>query len=173
MTKEISANGDAAARGMVTSIWIKRAHRGPMDAVHDVRLEAGRGIVGSAERGGQRQVTLVDEQLWREIVASLPGRPSPAARRANLLVRGLSFHGCRGRVLRIGECRLRIKGETRPCERMDEACPGLRQAMSVPWGGGAYAEVLEGGAIGIGAVASWEVEPDAVSPPRRSGGDGG
>jgi hypothetical protein len=33
---------------------------------------------------------------------------------------------------------------------MEEAVAGLRSAMSVPWGGGAFGEVLDDGEIAIG-----------------------
>jgi hypothetical protein len=39
---------------------------------------------------------------------------------------------------------------------MEEAVPGLRSAMSVPWGGGAFGEVLDDGAIAVGDRAEWE-----------------
>jgi hypothetical protein len=39
---------------------------------------------------------------------------------------------------------------------MDDAVPGLRKAMSIPWGGGAFAEVLDDGVITIGDYAHWE-----------------
>ena len=45
-----------------------------------------------------------------------------------LLVGGLSLADSRGMILRVGGCRLRINGETRPCEHMDQAKDGLRHA---------------------------------------------
>jgi len=138
--------------GRVEAIWIKRARRGPMDQVEKATLRAGRGIVGNADQGGKRQVTLIERQVWDLVIEELRDYVDPAARRANLLIAGLSLAGSRGRVLRVGGCRLRINGETRPCEQMDAARPGLRQALTPPWRGGAYAEALDDGEIEQGAV---------------------
>ena len=143
----------------VISIWVKRAHRGPMDAVTEARLVAGRGVAGSADQGRRRQVTLIDEAAWRDACAAIGVDVDPAARRANVLLRGLDLERSRGRHLRIGDCLLRIFGETRPCERMDEAQAGLRAALDPHWRAGVFAEVLEGGTIRVGSEAAWVEAP--------------
>jgi MOSC domain-containing protein YiiM len=146
--------------GQLRGIWIKRMHRGPMDATDAGELVAGRGLRGNATQGGRRQVTVMALDRWQALTGHLPGPPDPAIRRANLLVDGVDLEDSRGRVLRIGDARVRIFGETRPCHQMDEACPGLQAALSPPWGGGAFGEVIEGGAIAVGAPVSWESTPE-------------
>lgn len=141
--------------GRLQAIWIKRARGGPMDAVDRAALRAGHGIVGNADQGGRRQVTLIERGTWDVVIEALGDHLDPATRRANLLISGLSLAGSRGRVLRIGSCRLRINGETRPCNLMDEAQPGLQGALASPWRGGAYAEVLDDGEIELGAPVVW------------------
>jgi len=141
--------------GRLEAIWIKRAHRGVMDAVSRAMLRAGQGIVGNADQQGRRQVTLIDCRAWDAAIEEVGVAVEPSARRANLLVSGLSLVNSRGRTLRVGQCELRINGETRPCERMDEAQPGLRAALGVPWRGGAFAEVLNDAEIEVGATVDW------------------
>ena len=143
--------------GELAAIWVKRAHRGKMDPALAGTLVAGRGLAGSADQGRRRQVTLIEEETWAALVGGLGAETPPSARRANLLLRGVRLANTRGRVLRVGACRLRIRGETRPCERMDEALPGLQAAMrATPWGGGAFAEVLDDGEIRVGDPVAWE-----------------
>ncbi len=142
--------------GQLVRIWIKRVHRGPMDAVAEAELVAGKGLRGDATQGGRRQVTIMSLDRWQALTAHLPGPPAPHIRRANLLLGGIDLDHSRGRVLRIGEARVRVFGETRPCHQMDEACPGLQAALSPSWGGGAFAEVLESGTIAVGSPVSWE-----------------
>ena len=143
--------------GELLRIWIKRTSGEPMDAVESARLEQGRGLVGNADQGGRRQVTLIDADKWAETMREL-GDPGvdPVARRANLLVRGIDLEHSRHRVIRIGDCRLKVRGETRPCQQMDRAWDGLREALKPGWRGGAFAEVLDGGEIAIGQAVAWE-----------------
>ena len=136
-------------------IWIKRAHRGPMDAAVRATLVSGRGIAGNADQGGRRQVTLIDLERWRELMDRLGADLETGARRANLVIDSLDLFDSRGKTLRIGSARLHVLGETRPCERMEETFPGLRAAMRERWGGGAYAEVIEGADISVGDAVEW------------------
>ena len=137
-------------------IWIKRSHRGPMDSVHRAVLIAGRGIEGNADRGGRRQVTMVDAARWHALMSQFSSTRDPRERRANLLLEGIDLTNTRGGMLRVGSVLLKVNGETRPCERMDEVLPGLQEAMRERWGGGAYAEVVEGGEIAIDDPVVWE-----------------
>ncbi len=50
--------------GHAERIWIKRFHRGLMDDVDCVEARAGRGLVGNADQGGHRQVTIVARGRW-------------------------------------------------------------------------------------------------------------
>ena len=131
-------------------IWIKRMKRGPMDPVDKAHVIAGKGIVGNANQGRKRQVTILSAKHWQQVTSSLDDAPDPRERRANLLVSDVDFSRARGKILKIGHVRVRIYGETRPCEQMDKAAPGLRAAMAIPFGGGAFGEILDDGEIAVG-----------------------
>jgi len=136
--------------GEVVSIWIKRSHRGVMDAVDEAQAVAGRGLVGNADQGRRRQVTIIDEEAWNAAAAETGHRVDPSKRRANIMLRGIALAESRGRHLRIASCLIHILGETRPCERMEEAQPGLRKALGTAWRAGVFGEIVEGGSIRIG-----------------------
>lgn len=142
--------------GQLQAIWVKRMKRGPMDKATSANLVTGKGIVGNTNQGGKRQVTIIEQEVWQSLMNALAANLDPSSRRANLMVSGISLANTRNKVLKVGSCRLRILGETRPCERMDEAFLGLREAMKADWGGGAFAEVLDDGEISVGDLVSWE-----------------
>ena len=142
--------------GTLRAIWIKRFKRGPMDPRETATLAPGKGLAGNANQGGRRQVTLISEEGWTDALSALGMPVEPAARRANLMVSGIPLEGTRGRVLRVGDCRLLIWSECAPCHQMDEACPGLQSALRPHWRGGACAQVLEGGEIHVGDEVAWE-----------------
>jgi len=142
--------------GRVVGLWTKRARRGVMDARERVRLIAGRGIAEDANLGrGKRQVTVIQKEVFDAVTVDLPDA-DPRMRRANVMVSGVDLSQSRGRVLRLGNARIRIHGETRPCERMDAQVPGLTAALSGAWSGGAYGVVLDDGEIAVGDEARFE-----------------
>lgn len=144
---------------ILRTIWLKRSKRGPMDLRETGTLVAGKGLVGNANQGGRRQVVLLSEEGWMDAVSEitpLGTAVDPSVRRGNLLVSGIDFEGTRGRILKVGGCRLRIWTECTPCERMDEAFPGLQKALRPHWRAGACAMILDGGDIRVGDPVSWE-----------------
>ncbi|MBK6769613.1 MAG: MOSC domain-containing protein [Ardenticatenales bacterium] len=137
------------------SIWIKRAAGGTMDPATTADAIAGVGLAGNADQGGRRQVTIISRAAWDATTADLGAPVDPSARRANLLVRGIDLAHSNGRVLAIGNVRVRIHGETRPCALMDQMHNGLRQALDPDWRAGAYGEVLDSGTLSVGDPVGW------------------
>ncbi len=121
-----------------------------MDAADAAELVEGEGIRGNADRGGWRQVTIIEKEVFDRLRSELGTSLDPAARRANLMVSGIDLRESRDRVLRVGSVAIRIRGETKPCEQMDEAWQGLRNALRDDWMGGVFGRVEEGGPIRIG-----------------------
>ncbi|MDG5789537.1 MOSC domain-containing protein [Evansella sp. AB-P1] len=136
--------------GQLKSIWIKRMKNGPMDAVEEASLLANKGLVNNADQGGKRQVTIIEEEAWSVLMDELHASLNPSIRRANIMVSGINLYESRGEIIKIGPCKIKIYGETKPCERMEEALPGLKDAMNYQWRGGVYGIVLNDGKIKLG-----------------------
>lgn len=105
---------------------------------------------------GRRQVTVLARAGWSAACSESQCELPWIARRANLWVEGVEFDASKvGRVLRIGSLELEIIQETDPCERMDEAHPGLQAALKPHWRGGVCCRVRRGGHIHLGDEVSW------------------
>src|SRR4051812_33061112 len=118
--------------GEIVAIWIKPAKRLPMRRVDAAELVVGRGIAGNANQGGRRQVTIIDEESWRQATEELGMDVDPSARRANIMIRGLDLEGTSGRKLVIGGCVIDIGGENPPCRQMKE----MQKALKPHWRAG-------------------------------------
>lgn len=151
------------------AIWRKPARREPMEPLEKPRLVEGEGLAGSVDPGGRRQVTVIAREAWTRAEADLGREVDPSVRRANLLVRGVELAGTEGRVLIVGPCRIRVRGETTPCARMDEAAEGLQAALEPEWRGGVYGEVVEGGPLRVGDRVAWADDTDGPGTDRAAG----
>jgi MOSC domain-containing protein YiiM len=122
-----------------------------MECLDEVTISVESGLEGDHRgRHERRKVTVLTRGGWDEACVVV-GRTVPwIARRANLLVDGVGPLDIASGRIRIGEVVLEILGETRPCERMDEACPGLMEALVPGLRAGSYCRVLSGGLVRVG-----------------------
>ena len=127
-----------------------------MDPVDEAVAVQGRGLEGGADFDRDRQVTLIEREVFDRLKAEIDDSMEPVMRRANLLVSGIRLEGTRDRTLAVGDLRIHIHGETRPCGRMDEACEGLMAALDPHWGGGAHGSVVNDATITVGDQVRWE-----------------
>lgn len=140
--------------GTVEALWIKRARRGVMDPAAEVTAIEGKGLATDANLGrSKRQITIIEKEVFERIQGALP-EVEPSMRRANVMVSGLRLQNTRGLVLTLGDTRIQIFGETRPCERMDAQVQGLTAALDPEWNGGVFGVVLNDGCIRVGDEAS-------------------
>jgi MOSC domain-containing protein YiiM len=121
-----------------------------MKPVTSATLVANRGLLGSADQNGRRQITIMSQERWAEVQQKLGAKLDPSLRRANLMVSGVDLVASRGKRLRIGSALIEIWGETRPCRLMDEAHEGLQDALRPEWSGGVFGIILEGGEVQVG-----------------------
>ncbi len=142
--------------GVLEAIWLKRARGGPMDPVDEAVAVEGRGLEGGADFDSDRQVTLIEREVFDRLKAEINSSVEPVMRRANLLVSGIRLEDTRDRTLAVGDLRIHIHGETRPCGQMDAACEGLMDALDPHWGGGAHGSVVNDATIAVGDEVRWE-----------------
>lgn len=141
--------------GKLIGIWVKPAHAAAMRSVQQAVAEAGAGLVGNVDQGGDRQVTLLDRAAWKRATAEIGEEIDPVERRANLLVEGLRLEATPGRQLRVGSCRFEITEETEPCHLMDGVREGLRVALQPEARGGVCTRVVAGGTLQVGDPVDW------------------
>ena len=136
------------------AIAVRQRSRGTMQELAGAEVTREGGVADDFRgRPGRRQVTVLSLESW-QAACRQAGRPELpwTARRANLLVSGVDLAAAG--VLRIGEVELEVTGETAPCERMDEACDGLRAALTPEWRGGVTCRVRQPGSLAAGAPVS-------------------
>ena len=137
-------------------IWGRKEWGGDMDSFDSANLEAGKGLAEDASFGSERQVTIIEEEVWTKVMDELESDLPPQTRRANLMVSGIRLKETKGKILQIGKCRIEIMGETAPCVSMDRKLPGLKNALKPNWNGGAYGKVLDSGKISVGDPVTWQ-----------------
>jgi MOSC domain-containing protein YiiM len=141
--------------GRLEAIWTKRAHGGPMDPRESARSVENVGLEGCAGGGGSwRQVTVIEKEVFDELMVDLPDL-DPSMRRANLMVSGVRLKECGDKILQVGGLRLHMRAETRPCDLMEEQCPGLQAALLTDWKAGAFGRVLNDAEISVGDAVTW------------------
>ena len=142
--------------GTLRGIWVKEAHGEPKTAVDEPQALAGQGFDWGVGEASTRQVTVLAAEAWADVEATLGVSVDPALRRANLLVDGLDLAGTTGRVLRVGDLRLEITGETKPCHQMDTAVNGLRAALEPDWRGGVHGGGRGDATVRVGDPVGWD-----------------
>jgi MOSC domain-containing protein YiiM len=147
--------GDAAGR--LLAIAVRNARRQPMREITAAAVSAESGIEGDFKgaKYPRRQVTVLALGDWQEALQELVDLAGPVplpwtVRRANLLVDAVALPRGRGSILEIGDVRLEVTGQTYPCQRMEEAHPGLLRALASDWRGGVTCRVLRGGHLSVG-----------------------
>jgi MOSC domain-containing protein YiiM len=131
----------------VLKLWIRPlAGEAPVE-VEALELETGSGVVGDHAYNTARHVTLVFLDDWKRATDELGQEVDPVGRRANILLSGGGGEQLPGRRVRLGEAVLEIRGITRPCGVMNEAAPGLQEALKPEARAGVWAKVLSGALI--------------------------
>ncbi len=136
----------------VLRLWTRPENGGPMLEHDSLEIDEGQGVVGDHAHGRMRHVTIVFADDWAEAELELGRTVDPAGRRANVLVDGGSCERLVGRTIRLGDASFEIKGVVKPCPVMDEAAPGLMDALEQGGRPGIWGRALTGGTIRIGDV---------------------
>ena len=125
-----------------------------MQTVDECRVLSHHGIDTENRKHGKREVTLIASEAWADICRELDAQLPWHIRRSNFLVEGIDLARTIGKTISIGEVRIYVHGETKPCQLMDDQHQGLREALKPNHRGGVFGQIKTGGTIRVGdAVA--------------------
>lgn len=132
----------------LTGIAIRSAKRKPMQTLHVAQVTKSHGVEHDFRgKPGRRQVTVLSNKAWLQACSEMNQELDWLTRRANLLVDDIDLYESTGKVIKIGDVKLLITGETDPCSRMNEAMPGLFDALLKNWRGGVCCKVISEGKV--------------------------
>lgn len=144
-------------RGRLLGIAFREKPRGPMVEIESSLVTTGAGLLSDFRgKPGARQVTVLAREDWKLACEELAKELPWTLRRANLLVEAIKLKETTDSIIQVGELTLKVTGETDPCGRMDQAEPGLMNALMPDWRGGVCCRVIEDGQISIGAEVTLE-----------------
>ena len=141
--------------GILAGIARREKKLSPMETLESAEISAETGVANDSRgKPGKRQVTLLSAHDWQAACEEVGRDVAWTTRRANLFIEDFDLPKETGRLIIIGDVRLRTTVEIDPCSRMDDQCPGLKKALQPDWRGGVGCEVLQGGTIKIGDTVS-------------------
>ena len=141
--------------GRLAGIARREKKRAPMETLESAEISAETGVANDSRgKPGKRQVSLLSASAWQAACDEAGVDASWTTRRSNLLIEGMDLPKETGRIIAIGDVRLRTTVEIDPCSRMDEQVPGLTGALRPDWRGGIGCEVIVGGAVSVGDEVS-------------------
>lgn len=145
--------------GKILGLQRKAKLRADLEPLEKATVTVEKGIEGDA-RGVMKdaQITLISKEARDAAMADLkPTRDVEwTARRANVFVDGMEFNESTGARISIGDVELEVMSETDPCDIMDKAYPGLKDALTPDWRGGCRTRVLKGGTVNMGDTITME-----------------
>ncbi len=143
--------------GRLAAIARRDAPRARMEELNNGLVTVERGLDGDHKglKFPRRQITVLSAEDWARALEDLTDLAGPVplpwtARRANLLLEGVVLPRGKGSLLRVGPVLLEVTAQTYPCQRMDQAHPGLLKALGPDWRGGVTTRVVEGGLVRVG-----------------------
>jgi MOSC domain-containing protein YiiM len=149
--------------GHLVAIARRDKSRAPMQLLEIAEISDQTGVANDFRgKARSRKVTLLSARAWAEVCDEL-GKEIPwTTRRSNLFVDEIDLPRRAGDIVEVGEVRLLINVEVKPCSRMDEQCPGLTQVLSPGWRGGVGCSVLQAGTIRVGDEVRVVISDDGV-----------
>lgn len=146
------------AVGRVVGMAVRTPKMGPMKLIQQVMVSVDGGLEGDLPSKPDRGITFLSNEQWaivqRELDVNLPWH----TRRANVLVEGLDLASLIGKTVRVGPVEVRIKDETRPCDKMDALHPGLQTVLRPNCRAGVHGRVTRTGRVAVGDTVT--VVPD-------------
>ncbi len=141
----------------LVGIAIRYKKKAPMQILQTVDISKDFGLKGDFRgKPGKRQVTVLSQAAWTIACAELGVSLDWTTRRANLLVNNIDLRASTGKILVIGDAELLITKETDPCERMNDAWPGLFDSLVSEWRGGVCCRVLRDGVVELGDIVAFK-----------------